>query len=397
MTEEFSRTSAQSMVTDVPPGAEGIRLFAALIFGVIVLLGQGVLPLLLGSLEIEHRLSDSGIGLAAAAEALAITISCSLAGLYLKPVRLRLIAVLGLLALAVANVAVVWIRGEAGIILARATAGVPEGILFWISLGMIARAATTERWGAILNTMSIVGSVIMAAACTRYAIPNFGIDGGFIAMAAISATSVAVVPFIPDRYAPLKLADAKGGRPPLRGWLALFGTVLYTAAGMGIFIYLLPLAASVGLAGSVASTSVTALLVGELIGGALAMSIAGRIGYFLALTLGAAAYLCTWPIYAFKPAAWLFVGASAATGLITFFAIPFLFPLAVEADSSRRAALQSGPAQMLGTAVGPFLASSAVGLYGLVGILYISAILLLAGMGIVALLHFTPARGPCLS
>jgi hypothetical protein len=296
MTAELTRNSPQSMVTDIPPGAEGIRIFAALIFGVIVLLGQGVLPLLLGSLEMEHRLSDSGIGLAAAAEALAITISCSLAGLYLKPVRLRLIAVLGLLALAVANVAVVWIRSEAGIILARATAGVPEGILFWISLGMIARAATTERWGAILNTMSIVGSVIMAAACTSYAIPRFGINGGFIAMAAISTASVAIVPYIPDRYVALKVVDAKGGIPPLRGWLALLGTVLYTASGMGIFIYLLPLAASVGLAGSVADMSVTALLVGELVGGALAMSIAGRIGYFSALTLSAVAYVCTWRI-----------------------------------------------------------------------------------------------------
>ena len=127
------------------------------------------------------------------------------------------------------------------------------------------------------------------------------------------------------------------------------------------------------------------------------MSMAGRIGYFSALTLGAAAYACTWPIYAFKPVAWLFVAASAATGLITFFAIPFLFPLAVEADSSRRAALQSGPAQMLGTAVGPFLSSWTVDRYGLTGILYLSGILLLAGMGVVTALHFMPVRRPCVS
>jgi predicted MFS family arabinose efflux permease len=391
MTYEVAGVSAQSM-PDIGTPARALRILAALALGVIVLLGQGVLPLLLGSLEVEHRLSASGIGLAACAEALAITLSCSLSGLFLKPLRLRLIALLGLLALAVCNIAVVWTKDQTGIVVARAAAGFFEGVLFWIALGMIARTTMTELWGAALNTMSIVGSVIVAAACTKYVIPRFGINGGFVVVAAISVSSTALIPFVPERYAELQVFDANGGVPPLRGWLALLGTMLYTAAGMGVFIYLLPLARFVGLGDAVADTAVTAILLGELGGGALAMLVAGRIGYFVALALSALAYLGIWPIYAVRPGAWIFIVASAITGFITFFSIPFLFPLAVEADRSRRAALQSGPAQMLGTAVGPLLSAWTVAHYGVGGILYLSVALLVAGMGIITALRFTPGH-----
>lgn len=83
------------------------------------------------------------------------------------------------------------------------------------------------------------------------------------------------------------------------------------------------------------------------------------------MSLSAAGYLCVWPIYLIRPNAWLFIAASSAIGFLTFFAIPFLFPLAVDSDRSRRAALQSGPAQMLGTAIGPLVCAWTVASYGL--------------------------------
>jgi DHA1 family inner membrane transport protein len=395
MTRDVSGCGLEAIPTVAGPGFRRVDIFAALVFGVIVLVVQGVLPLLLGSLEIENRLSASGIGVAAAAEAITITLSCSIAGLFLAPVRLRLIACVSLLVLSIANLSILLINEQTGIIIARAITGVPEGILFWISLGTIARCATTERWGAVLNTMSIVGSVILTAASTGYVIPTFGINGAFVVLAMLSALSIAIVPFIPGRYVSLRVVDAsgRGGIPSLQGWLALLGTMLYTAAGMGIFIYLLPLTQSVGLNTSIADTAITALLVGELIGGISAMFVAGRIGYFGALCVSSVAYLCIWPIYASGPGAWLFVSASAATGLITFFSIPFLFPFAVAADRSRRAALQSGPAQMLGTAVGPVLSAWAVDRYDVGSVVYLSGLLLAAGMGVVIAVHFTlPSR-----
>ena len=42
---------------------------------------------------------------------------------------------------------------------------------------------------------------------------------------------------------------------------------------------------------------------------------------------------------------WLFIAANAFAGLTSLFLAPFLVPFTIEADPSRRAALQSGAAQ----------------------------------------------------
>ena len=86
--------------------------------------------------------------------------------------------------------------------------------------------------------------------------------------------------------------------------------------------------------------------------------IAGRANYFAMLCLSAAAYGATWPIYALHSSATTFVALNFSLGLITFFAIPFLYPFAAHADPTRRAAVLSGPAQMLGSATGPFMAAA---------------------------------------
>jgi hypothetical protein len=63
--------------------------------------------------------------------------------------------------------------------------------------------------------------------------------------------------------------------------------------------------------------------------------------------------------------------------------------MTIEADPSRRAAVQSGAAQLLGGALGPFLASMVVDEHHSRGALYLGGALMLAGMAIIAWLHFT--------
>jgi len=49
---------------------------------------------------------------------------------------------------------------------------------------------------------------------------------------------------------------------------------------------------------------------------------------------------------------------------------------------------------MLGTAVGPLLSAWTVTHYGVGGILYLSVALLVAGMGVITALRFTPGHQP---
>jgi hypothetical protein len=105
------------------------------------------------------------------------------------------------------------------------------------------------------------------------------------------------------------------------------------------------------------------------------------------ITTGVA--LLAWWLFGQRIPAWLFVGANAAAGLFGLFLSPFLVPMTIEADPSRRAAVQSGAAQLIGGALGPLLASQAVSDRDVHGVLWLGGGLALAGLAIVAWLHVT--------
>lgn len=355
------------------------RELCAVVLGMFSLLSQGTLPILLGALNAAHRLSASEIGIAAAAEALAITVTSAVAGALLEPRRLRPYAALSVIALCAANLAIMWIGSGVGIVLLRGVAGIFEGVLFWVAVGMIARSGTCERWAAVLVTGTSVLALLCSAALTAYLLPKFGANGGFAFLAAVTSLAAIAVPLMPNRYPQLQRSGRMGSLS-LDGYASLVVALLYTAAGMGVFIYLLPLAQSSGLDSQVGGEALTALLAGQVLGSSAAILFAGRIGYQRVLPASAVMYAAIWLQYAAHPPAWLFICGSTAMGFVTFFSIPFLYPLSVAADPSRRTAVQSGPAQMLGSAVGPLLAAFAVAQGGMGGLLWLGVWLLIPAM-----------------
>jgi len=371
------------------PAFGGVEAGAAIAIGVVSLLIAGVLAVLLGGLADEHRLSAAGIGLAATFEALTMGITTGLAGVFLKARRLRLLGVGATLALAVLDLATIRLH-DGGILTVRALAGIPKGLLLWITIGMIARTATPERWSAVLFTALTAAQLAVATIFAAVILPRFGANGGFIFLAVVSLAGLVIAGFVPDHYPPLPDAgQGSGGAPPLRGWIALIGTFVFVSSTGAVGIYLVPLAHQAGLNASVAQTALSASLAAQIVGAALATIVAGRVGYFVVFVIGTVFALATWAVYGFAAPAWMFIGATTLQGLVGMFVTPFLVPMTIEADPSRRAAVQSGAAQLLGGAFGPFAASMAVDDHHARGALYLGVGLLLAGMSIIAWLHFT--------
>jgi hypothetical protein len=94
-------------------------------------------------------------------------------------------------------------------------------------------------------------------------------------------------------------------------------------------------------------------------------------------------------LFAILPGAPVFLAASAAFGFLWIFASPYLTPLAIEADPSRRAAMLGPGAALLGCSAGPFLASLAVSDTDVRGCLVLGAGLAALSMAIIAGLHLT--------
>jgi len=200
-----------------------------------------------------------------------------------------------------------------------------------------------------------------------------------------------VVPALmtPHRFADLPAAARAGGAPPLRGWLALLATLIFVASSGAVSVYLQPLAHEAGLGADVARTANWLSLGAQVAGASVATALAGRVRYFTVFVFSTVGMLVIWWLFGRTIPAWLFIAANTAGGFVSIFLAPFLVPFTIEADPSRRAALQSGAAQLLGGALGPWMASAVVGESEVRGVLLLGAGLILAGLAGVAGLRFT--------
>jgi len=373
-----------------PPPTD-LQATAAMGVGIVSLLLAGLISLLFGALVNEGRLSQAGIGLSAAAEALVMAISTGLFSALVPTRRLKLIGVIASLLLAAADGATMSMHGD-GIMLLRGAAGIPEGILLWITISMIARTATPERWAAVLFTASTISQVIAAAALTTFLMPRFGANGGFGLLAISGLACVVFCLFIPSQFTPLPKGESESGLPPPRGWLAMASILLMASAGAAVGVYLQPIAQAHGLSPALANTSVTVQLTAQIAGGAIATLVAGRVRYLWIFVGGTLAWLATWLLFGVATPVWVVFAAMALHGIVVLVVPPFFIPMTIEVDATRRTAVQSGAVQLLAAAIGPALAAVVVGDKDVHGVLWMGAALLVGGLGLAAVLHYTAHR-----
>jgi hypothetical protein len=368
-----------------------VPVAAAMALGVISLLLAGVLPAVLGALADEHRLSASGIGLTATYEALSMGLSTAAAGLWLPPKRLRLIGAVASLALAAADFGSMQAHFT-GVMIVRTLAGIPEGVLLWITIGMIARTATPERWAGVFFTALTSGQLVIALLFAQWVLPAYNADGGFAGLALASLAGAGIAFLLPPAYAPLAHDGEPSGMPPPRGLFALFATLVYIGASGTVGIYLQPLAQEAGLSVDVARNAIWISLAAQIAGGATATAAAGHIRYFTVFVLATVAVLATWGVYLVHPPGWLFIAATALGGFVGILVAAFLVPMTIEADPTRRAAVLSGSTQVLAGALGPFAASKVVSDNDVHGAITLGGVSLVVGLALIAMLHFSSTR-----
>ncbi len=373
----------------IGPPIGALSAAAAIYLGSLSLLMVGVIPALLGALADAGRLSAAGIGLCATLESLMIGVSAGLCGAFLKPSRLRWIAGLSALALALLDLASIP-AGGMGVMIVRTLAGIPEGILIWITVGMIARSQTPERIAGFFWTSFVAGQLLLALLFV-YLIPHFGAEGGFAALAVTAFSGIAAALFTPRAYAALP-GEETAGMPPPRGWIALFATLLYTAAPGAVMVYLQPMAHEAGLSADVARTALWISLAAQVAGGMSATALAGRIHYFAVFAASSVIFMASWYLFTLHPPAWLFLLANATSGFVLVLAGAFLVPMLIEADPSRQTAMQSGAVQLLAGALGPLLASFVVDEREVFGVIVLGAGLIIGGLALMALLHVMVLR-----
>lgn len=319
---------------------------AAILLGVLALLISGLLGLLLSTLAEEHRLATSGIGVAAMLEALTTGLVTGLAGIVLKPKGLRPIAMVAALALVAVDLATTRASGG-GIFAMRALAGLPQGVLLWIAIGFISRTVTPERWAAELFTGMGITQLGAATVLSVVILPRFGANGGYVMLAGGAALGLPVALFLPRALGAVPGQEGHGaGAPPLKGWIALLGTLCFAAPLAAVAVYVVPLARQAGLSVGAGRTAISVGLACQILGGVLATVLAGRVRYIAVFWACAVALFSTWAVYALGAPAGLFIAVTGLAGVCGGLGGPFLVPMTIGGRSiaPRRRAKRSGPA-----------------------------------------------------
>ena len=82
----------------------------------------------------------------------------------------------------------------------------------------------------------------VATGLSALVLPRFGANGGYVTVAVAAALAVPVALFLPSRLGAVEGGGETAGSPPLRGWVALAGTLCMAASLTAVSVYIIPFA-----------------------------------------------------------------------------------------------------------------------------------------------------------
>lgn len=353
--------------------------------GVVALLIAGLQPVILGAMEREGRLSTAQIGLAATVELMALGVAAGLAAAFLKPTNIRLKMALVCLLHAGAMMATTLVSGV-GVILVRTVAGAFAGVMLWLAIGVIARSSRPERASGVFVTVQTFAQLVLAATLPATVMVHGGVNGALTCLAVISVLAALAALTGPDRLAALPKHE-DGGRLDKRALAGLAAVFLWMAFIVALWVYLEPLAAQAGLSPRESGMAIALALGLQVLGGVAATVVGDRVPPARMLmgvgVLNAIILAVLWS----GPGRLPFAACVAAFGFLWLFALPFQTLLLIRIDPTRRASMQLGAAQLLGSSAGPLAASLVVGDGPVRRALILSAACLVLALALISLLR----------
>ena len=150
--------------------------------------------------------------------------------------------------------------------------------------------------------------------------------------------------------------------------------ILFMMAVTAVSAYLGPLAARVGLSSSVVGAAVSFGLVGQLLGGLVAMVFGRRLPAVIATFVGTSCFVAGSLCLLNVSYAWSFIGVVALLRFCSVSLLQFQLTFVADADPSRRSVMFVSLAHMLGGVAGPALSAWLVSSFGVRSVLWMAVL-----------------------
>lgn len=335
--------------TASPPAA----VVASLCLGCVALLMLGVQPAVLGALLAVHRLTVGQLTQAATVEMLSLGVVSGVMAGVLQHRRLRLWGAAGCLGLALANLACLDASGEA-FVLCRGLAGASGGMLVWIAVGIITRHPAAARLTALFVGAQSVSQAALAAALPFLASP-LGANGGLVALGGFAVLCAPLLLTIPRDLPNLPKPESGRGGLDLPGVFGLTAAFLLMAGIVGVWVFADELAHMDGASPGLASAAIAASLAMQVGGAVFMIALGPKAPPGRSYIAVAAGYLVVVAMMAWAHGGAAFMAAALLLGFLWNVGLSLSTPLLIQVDPTRRAAMLTAGAQLLGGSAGPIL------------------------------------------
>lgn len=340
---------------------------------------------------VDGLISGAGLtakqaGLVASANVYGAAVGALTAVFIIRRLPWRPTAVTVLVCLIAIDLVSTLLRAPEVLIAVRFVHGLVGGLLVGVAFAVIARTKTPDRtFGMLLVVQFGLGG--LGLMFLPRLVPLFGPGVLFVALAAFSLATLAMMPFL-GSYEAAPKAQATGPRARTR-WLPLvlvFAAIfLFQAANMGLAAYIIGLGRGAGLElGFITDTLGAANWIGAL-GSLLVVVMGVRFGRFWPVMAGLALTLAgTWAFH-FSQLPWIYLVANIGTAITWAFVIPYLLGMSAAFDRAGQMAALAGFFSKMGLASGPAMAAFVAGGGQYDGLINISVLgLALSGVAVAA-------------
>lgn len=338
------------------------QIIAALSVGTIAVLMVGIQPILLGELVDAQQVTLEGVGIVAMGEIIALGLGVILGDTCLPGTWLKPVTIMAALCAAIFDVLTLKVSGDMPMLGMRAAAGLAEGILVWGTTGVVVRTANPARISAVFFVAQTMAQALLGAVLSNAVIPLHGWQGGFLALAALSLLPCILAFWQPAHLTPLASPVVSGFRWSASTIVPLLIVLVQMAALGSFWAYLEPLGKVAGLDPRAAQTLISGVLMMQVFGGIVAAWAVRRLPVRSTLACTTLVVFTIFTVVHQLPAgsAYVFVTLCAVFGFVWMLFLPFHIGLAFDADGSGRLAGLVPAAQLLGSALGPLIASFSV-------------------------------------